>query len=100
MAWRRAGQPGRFGGLGASVIATNPNPVDSLFYLQVRDSQPERAQTFENIILSLIRPRRPVGGGPRKQLHRLRRSNRLSRVQVGDDSKQLDEAASRCPCRE
>jgi putative transcriptional regulator len=83
--WHRDA-PGNRGDLAASaqaVIATTPDPVDSLFYLQVRDSQPERAQTFENIILSLIRPRAACRGRPRKQLHRLRRSNRLSRVQVG-----------------
>lgn len=41
------------------VIAGNPDLVDSLFYLECWDSHPERAQSFENIILSLI----PTEGG-------------------------------------
>jgi hypothetical protein len=36
------------------VVANNPDLVDSLFYLQERASKPERAQTLENLVLSLI----------------------------------------------
>jgi hypothetical protein len=42
-----------------AVIARNPDLVDSLFYCQCRDSHPERAQTFENLVLSMI----PTEGG-------------------------------------
>lgn len=41
------------------VIADNRDLVDSLFYLAERDSHPERAQSFENLVLSLI----PSEGG-------------------------------------
>jgi hypothetical protein len=59
MAWRCAGQSGNLAAWTQAVIATNPDLVDSLFYLQERAREPERAQTFENIILSLI----PSEGG-------------------------------------
>jgi hypothetical protein len=36
------------------VIADNPDLVDSLPYLAERDCRPERAQTFENLVLSMI----------------------------------------------
>jgi hypothetical protein len=42
-----------------AVIASNPDLVDSLFYLEWRDSHPDRAETFENLVLSMI----PSEGG-------------------------------------
>jgi hypothetical protein len=36
------------------VIADNPDLVDSIFYVECRGSYPEAAETFEELILSLI----------------------------------------------